>query len=296
MSSAPAPTPPTTAGNQVAAGHAVTGSNSTDSFFAQFLAGLGIAVTPGALAALDSVAHYEGQNNYYNPLNVVQKEPGSTQYNSVGVQRYPDFATGVKGSVDLFKNNSVWNGVIAALKTGDANQIDQQFNAVYNRWSPGTHIPILTGATLTSTGARAVGPVGGSGSTTVTPGGAAGGTDSGVNAIDVLPGGAWDPLNWPSELFGAAASSAAGEVANGIEQFILKLVRPVLNFFENAALVFLGIFLIVLGIIFLALGGSDSSGQSNAPPPGSSSPTSGSKGERGEVAESGGAEDAAVLA
>lgn len=41
----------------------------------------------------------EGGEANWNPLNTTQKMPGSTDYNSVGVQEYPDFETGLAATV-----------------------------------------------------------------------------------------------------------------------------------------------------------------------------------------------------
>ncbi len=104
-------------------------------FFQQVMQGLGVTDNQTAAeSALAAVSHFEGANDYYNPLNVVQKEPGSTDFNSVGVQRYPDPATGVKGTVALFQNNPIWNNVIATMKTGSEQDILNAFDQVYSTW------------------------------------------------------------------------------------------------------------------------------------------------------------------
>lgn len=40
----------------------------------------------------------EGDAAKFNPMNTTLKMPGSTQFNSVGVQNYPDLATGVEAT------------------------------------------------------------------------------------------------------------------------------------------------------------------------------------------------------
>lgn len=103
-------------------------------YFTAWLTALGLPVTQSNLNALYSVSQYEGQNNYYNPLNAVQKAPGSKNWNSVGVQMYPDFATGVKASAQLF-SGTPWVGVRQALAQGnDTNAILNAFAKVYQTW------------------------------------------------------------------------------------------------------------------------------------------------------------------
>jgi len=49
--------------------------------------------------AIVSWIQAEGGTAHWNPLNTTQKEPGSWDYNSVGVQNYPDFDTGLAATV-----------------------------------------------------------------------------------------------------------------------------------------------------------------------------------------------------
>ena len=105
-------------------------------YFVAFLQGLGLPVTDQNLRALYGVATLEGWNNRYNPLNVIQPEPGSAAFNSVGVQSYADFDSGVKGAVTLFEG-SHWDGVRAALAKGNDGQgVLAAFKAAYT-WDPG---------------------------------------------------------------------------------------------------------------------------------------------------------------
>jgi hypothetical protein len=114
---------------------------TAQNYFTLFLQGLGMPVTQDNLNALYGVAQLEGWNNRYNPLNVVQQEPGSTAYNSVGVQQYADFDSGVKGAVSLF-SNSHWTGVRAALQQGNnAQGVLNAFKAAYT-WDPNVQFPM----------------------------------------------------------------------------------------------------------------------------------------------------------
>ena len=110
-------------------------------YFTAFLNGLGLPVTQDNLNALYGVAQLEGWNDRYNPLNVVQPEPGSSSFNSAGVQSYDSFDSGVQGAVTLF-SNSHWTGVRAALAQGDnAEGVLQAFKAAYT-WDPGVQFPM----------------------------------------------------------------------------------------------------------------------------------------------------------
>lgn len=112
-------------------------------YFTLFLQGIGAPVTQQNLNALYGVATLEGWNDRYNPLNVVQPEPGSTDYNSVGVQSYANFDSGVQGAIDLFTQNSVWDGVIRALRQGNsAENVLAAFKQVYAGWDPGVQFPM----------------------------------------------------------------------------------------------------------------------------------------------------------
>lgn len=117
---------------------------SYEEFFAEVLTGLGIQPTQANLYALADVAHYEGLNTYFNPLNAVIKEPGSSLLpgNKSGVQEYTSFAQGVQGTDALLTGNPVWAPVVAALKDGSEGQIISAFDTAYGSWGskgPGTY-------------------------------------------------------------------------------------------------------------------------------------------------------------
>jgi hypothetical protein len=200
-------------------------------YFTAFLRGLGAPVTQSNLDALYGVAQLEGINDRYNPLNVIQPEPGSTPYNSVGVQQYADFDTGVEGAVTLFQGPH-WAGVRAALARGnDTRGVLDAFKAAYT-WDPGVQFP--TGQP--SWGNRLVGPQPGnssglpSGSTSSATGSA---TFTSALTGNPFPGGGFDPLNWPSEIGGAVVGG------------VLKVVLP---FATKAFFVLGGLGLVVLGL------------------------------------------------
>jgi len=153
-------------------------------YFTAFLMGLGLPVTQSNLLALYGVATREGWNNRYNPLNVVQPEPGSTAFNSVGVQTFPNLSEGVQGAVQLFKGPH-WDGVRAALARGNSTAaVLNAFHDAYS-WAPGITFTsgtpadgnILIGP---DAGAISTGPVSDVADTGTSDAGAAGG---GVNAL-----------------------------------------------------------------------------------------------------------------
>lgn len=134
---------------------AATVKGTSRDFFVAVLQKLGITPTAGNLDALYSVEHLEGDNQRYNPLNVVQPEPGSTAFNSVGVQSFASFDTGVDGTATLLAN-SHWTGVRAALKGGNEAQVLAAFKEAYT-WDPNVNFPTST-AIDTTESARMVGP------------------------------------------------------------------------------------------------------------------------------------------
>jgi hypothetical protein len=115
------------------------GAGSGKDFFTKVLQRLGIKATSGNLAALYAVTHREGDNNRHNPLNSVVPSGGSHAFNSVGVQAYKTFNDGINGTVSLLKG-SHWNGVRAALKTGDMYKVLAAFKSAYT-WDPGISFP-----------------------------------------------------------------------------------------------------------------------------------------------------------
>ncbi len=118
VSAAPPPSDPPATPASVAAIVARPGPDLTSrAFFVAMLHGLKAPVTQANLDALYAVENREGDNDRFNPLNVVAPQPGSSAYNSIGVQRYANLRTGVHGTVTLL-SNAHWTGVRAALRAG----------------------------------------------------------------------------------------------------------------------------------------------------------------------------------
>jgi hypothetical protein len=69
------------------------------------LAGLGNGQpTTATVAFLEAWARAEGGSATFNWLNTTQPALGATDYNSVGVKNYPDYATGVRATVETLMN------------------------------------------------------------------------------------------------------------------------------------------------------------------------------------------------
>lgn len=254
------------------AGVAPTAKN----YFDKFLQAMGVpqSAWAGDEVALASVENYEGNNNRYNPFNVIQAEAGSTSFNSVGVQAYASFDTGVQGSAALF-SGSHWSQLQSALKTGNSQSVIQAFDAGYT-WSPGTNIPLLSGTNLANELARDVGPNPGTGSTT-------GGTTDAIN----IP----NPGNIPGDIAGGVAGASAGAIEGAIEDVIEKFVGPLVHFLEDSLLVVFGIIIVIVGLVLLA----KAAGNGKSGSPGAAAAPASSGGGKTEEAEPE-AEEAAAAA
>ncbi len=68
----------------------------------------------------------------YNLLNTTQREPGSTDFNSVGVQNFVSFTQGIQANTQVLENG-LYNNLLQALHTNTLVlplplQIDQELN------------------------------------------------------------------------------------------------------------------------------------------------------------------------
>ncbi|HET6276275.1 MAG TPA: hypothetical protein VFE16_10140 [Candidatus Cybelea sp.] len=84
---------------------------------ASVLSGLGFAATPENIDFLDQWQKYEGGTAAYNPLNTTWQMPGSTEYNSAGVQSYLSADQGRDATIRTL-NDGYYPHVLAALKSG----------------------------------------------------------------------------------------------------------------------------------------------------------------------------------
>lgn len=74
---------------------------------------------------LDEWQKYEGGTAAYNPLNTTLEMPGSTEYNSAGVQEYQSAEQGAEATVSTLKNG-YYPDVLAALKSGAPLQYENR--------------------------------------------------------------------------------------------------------------------------------------------------------------------------
>lgn len=274
----------------------MTEPSTYGNWFATFLTKLGAPVTSTNLTALADVTHFEGLNDRYNPLNSVEQSGNSTSFNSVNVQDYKSADNGIAGTLALFQNNSVWNGVVAALKQG--NSTDAVLNAeaqVYSGWDPGvTGSSFQTDAgTVSSILGQSMGP------SQLTSGAIAGGgtapthkTNPLTPVVGVAKAGTDIAAGGVSAATTAAASAVEGAVMDGLK----AIAGPIEKFLISAAAVIFGLILIIVAIILLSHSG-DSNSAPQQPGPMSSSKTEredpGGGGAEGDVAET--AEEGAEL-
>lgn len=144
---------------------------SNEAFFAAVLRGIGAPVTTANLQALAGVAHLEGANDRFNPLNSVVPNGNSTSFNSVGVQDYRSFDNGVQGTIKLLQGG-VWSGVVGALRAGNsAYNVANQFAQVYQGWDPGVTAQSFLGGNASSVlgTSSGSGSGGGGGMTSIQP-------------------------------------------------------------------------------------------------------------------------------
>jgi hypothetical protein len=112
-----------TAGSATPGGGGVTPSSASESdFIKAVLANMG---APPSAANVNSLASWFKKEfpswppaAGYNPMATTQKMPGSTQYNSVGVQNYSDAKTGALATSNTLVNGH-YPGIVAALKSGN---------------------------------------------------------------------------------------------------------------------------------------------------------------------------------
>ncbi|POB11436.1 hypothetical protein [Sulfobacillus sp. hq2] len=76
----------------------------------------------------------------HNPMNTTWKMPGSKAINNVGVQCYPDWATGAQATINTLTQTSPSYGtLVAALRNGDAGQFfSQEGRQELSVWSGGS--------------------------------------------------------------------------------------------------------------------------------------------------------------
>lgn len=113
-------------------------------FFAVVLEQLG-APSEDALEALATIVHEEGQNSYFNPLNI-EWHPGDNPalkgthaFNSVGVQAYADVNHGITATIAILQQPH-WASVLHKLRNGTFTGIVAGLEVAYTwaKFNPGS--------------------------------------------------------------------------------------------------------------------------------------------------------------
>lgn len=96
----------------------ITGKVTLQDYIAAVLAKLNLPATGPNIAVLSGLALSEGRGLAgWNPFDTTQKAPGSTAFNSAGVQNYSSFQQGVDATAQTLNN-----GLYDSLLTGLAEQ------------------------------------------------------------------------------------------------------------------------------------------------------------------------------
>jgi hypothetical protein len=103
---------------------------------------------PEGLRLLAAWATAEGGTAQWNPLNTTLPLPGSTSYNSAGVQNYPRATWGVCAT-GLTLTDGYYPGILGDLQNGTktAEQIVTDRDAEFKKWgtNPQTILNVLAG-------------------------------------------------------------------------------------------------------------------------------------------------------
>lgn len=127
---------------------------------ADVLSGIGAPVTPTTVANLDLWQQTEGGStanpDAYNPFNTTLPEPGSVGTNSVNVQAFPSWPSGLAATEStLLQPNMA--GIVGALQ---ADAPTAQFEAAVNASPWGTHFSGAPTAVTTGLLGNALDPTG----------------------------------------------------------------------------------------------------------------------------------------
>lgn len=109
--------------------------------------GLGGKPTQVGRNLLSSMMEQEGtltpaNNNYigkiFNPLDTTRREPGSTSFNSTGVQSYPNLTEGLKANIATLQQKQ-YVPLAQGIKTGNASEFFSQSGyASLETWANGS--------------------------------------------------------------------------------------------------------------------------------------------------------------
>jgi hypothetical protein len=126
------------------AGGLAPASASEADFIKAVLADMGAPASTANINSLSSWFKREfaqwPPNASYNPMATTQKMPGSTQYNSVGVQNYPNATTGAQATAQTLMNPH-YPKIAAALKAG-TGLCGGSFTSEFSTWSGGGYTSV----------------------------------------------------------------------------------------------------------------------------------------------------------
>jgi len=113
-----------------------------DAFYSELLTYLGAPVTEENLQFCETWQRREGGNAKWNPFNTTWIRPGSTDYNSVGVQNYPSSSVGVEATGKTLKM-SVYANLVAAFKSGNPWANPGAYANALRTWSGGGYTSLV---------------------------------------------------------------------------------------------------------------------------------------------------------
>lgn len=192
----------------------------------------------------------DATDNYYNLLNTTDKEPGSTNYNSVGVQRFLFYADGIKANSRTIQNGR-YSDLLKALQANDDKKLAKPTTAILNQltvWCGGCGY----GRGFVASGPAHIDDVFGYGDSSSiqtvpevfpplpVPGGSGGLVGSASSWLDIIPiiQRALDPLRWAKFVLGLLLiSSGIGVIyfilidktadqVEAVTNTVLKLLSP----------------------------------------------------------------------
>jgi hypothetical protein len=108
--------------------------DSPDTFWYAVETKLGLPHTRSTHDFLVAWSQVEGTKAQYNPLATTLRQPGSTSFNSVGVQNYPTPEAGVQATADTLKG---YPAVLAVLRGKASAFGNGALNSDLNKWVTG---------------------------------------------------------------------------------------------------------------------------------------------------------------
>jgi hypothetical protein len=196
------------------------------------LLGAPLPVNPATLAVTSAWVQSESPTfPGWNGLGTELHTPGATpDPSNPNVFDYPTPSAGLEAAVDMLAGDpsigqsSLDPAFVADVRKGNvtATQLVSDIRAGDWDGSPDTYDADAIASKLSGSQFSVAG--------TTTTGGA-GTSTTPVATTASLPGGSLDPLNWPGEVIGSAASSIAGDVGTWILKGILTLVGGALFFY-----------------------------------------------------------------